>query len=128
MKRIFQKHPDFALEFRPKNPILKTAYMNVLLSLTETLRQSPKEISKDDLAGAYGLLGSMKDVGFKLDWLEKKLNEVSEKKEKEEAYVTRMQEIEEELKGLKAKVLDAGAPLTLDDVYNDSSAFLGLSL
>ncbi|KAG7564081.1 TRAF-like [Arabidopsis suecica] len=117
VKRIFEKHPDIALEFRPKNPVVKTAYMNVLLSLIETLRQPPRDISKDDLAGAYGLLRSLKEAGFKLDWLETKLNEVLEKKEKEEAYETRMREIEEEMKDLKEKVLDVGAPLRVDDVF-----------
>jgi len=116
VKRIFEKHPDVAKEFRPTNRIVKTAYMNVLLSLIETLRQSPREISKNDLDGACGLLRSMKEAGFKLDWLEKKLNEVLEKKEKEESYETRMREIEEEMKDLKAKALDVGAPLRLDDV------------
>ncbi|CAD5324510.1 unnamed protein product [Arabidopsis thaliana] len=116
LKRIFEKHPDVAKEFRPTNRIVKTAYMNVLLSLIETLRQSPREISMNDLVGACGLLRSMKEAGFQLDWLEKKLNEVLEKKEKEEAYETRMREIQEEMKDLKAKVLDVGAPLRLDDV------------
>ncbi|KAG7627049.1 hypothetical protein ISN45_At03g031700 [Arabidopsis thaliana x Arabidopsis arenosa] len=111
LKRIFEKHPDVAKEFRPTNRIVKTAYMNVLLSLIETLRQSPREISMNDLVGACGLLRSMKEAGFQLDWLEKKLNEVLEKKEKEEAYETRMREIQEEMKDLKAKVLDVGAPL-----------------
>ncbi|EFH38683.1 predicted protein, partial [Arabidopsis lyrata subsp. lyrata] len=117
VKRIFEKHPDIALEFFPKNPVVKTAYMNVLLSLIETLGQPPREISKDDLAGAYGLLRSMKEAGFKLDWLENKLNEVLKKKESEEAYETRMREIEEEMKDLKEKVLDVAAPLRLDDVF-----------
>ncbi|VVB06146.1 unnamed protein product [Arabis nemorensis] len=67
VRRIFEKHPDVAFEFRLKNPLLKTAYMNVLLSLIETLCRSPLEISKDDLADAYDSLRSLKDVGFKLD-------------------------------------------------------------
>ncbi|XP_010412467.1 PREDICTED: MATH domain and coiled-coil domain-containing protein At3g29580-like [Camelina sativa] len=76
VKHIFDKHPDFALEFRPKNSILKTVYTNVLPGLTETLRRLPREISKDDLSGAYDSLRSMKDAGFRLDWLEKRLIEV----------------------------------------------------
>ncbi|VVB06137.1 unnamed protein product [Arabis nemorensis] len=109
-QRVFEKHPDVALEVHQKNPLLKTAYMNVLLSLTETLCRSPRAISKDDLADAYDSVTSLKDVGFKLDWLEKKLNKVPEKKEKEEACEARMLEMEKELKYLKAKVLAARAP------------------
>ncbi|VVB06145.1 unnamed protein product [Arabis nemorensis] len=117
VRRIFEKHPYMALEVRLKSPVLKTAYMNVLLSLIKTLHELPREISKDDMADAYDSLGSMKDVGFKLAWLEKKLDEVSEKKEKEEACEARMREIEQELKDLKAKVFAARAPLRLDDIF-----------
>ncbi|XP_019085811.1 PREDICTED: MATH domain and coiled-coil domain-containing protein At3g58260 [Camelina sativa] len=98
---LFERHPDIASKFSIKNKSLKTAYMNVLLSLSETLHQSPKEISKDDLSDAKTTLAYMKNVGFKVDWLENKLDELF-KKEKE-AGVIRMQKIEEEFKDLKQK-------------------------
>ncbi|KAG2325802.1 hypothetical protein Bca52824_008530 [Brassica carinata] len=85
--------------------------MSLLLSLIETLRQSPHKLHKADLAVAYAALGSMNESGFKLDWLEKKLNQMSEKKEKEEAGETRMLEIENELKDLKLKCSDLEAEL-----------------
>ncbi|VVB06129.1 unnamed protein product [Arabis nemorensis] len=64
--------------------------------------------------------------GHKVDWLEKKLEEVKEKKKEEQIGVARMQEVEETLtkcsdvKALlekeEAKVLAVRAPaLTLDD-------------
>lgn len=93
-RRIFERHPEIASEFRPKKPNLRTAYMSLLLSLIETMCMLPQEVSKDDLSDAYVALGSMRDAGFKLDWLEKKLDEMSEKKEKEETGETRMQEME----------------------------------
>lgn len=130
MSRVFEKHPEIASEFRPKDPNLRTGYMSLLLSLIETMCKSPQEISKDDLYDAYAALGSMRDVGFKLDWLEKKLDEVLEKKENEEAIVNGLQEMEEELKEMKLKcsdmealvekekekVLAARAPLSFEDV------------
>ncbi|KAH0885030.1 hypothetical protein HID58_061126 [Brassica napus] len=64
--------------------------MSLLLSLIETLHQSPHERHKADLA---------------------KLDEMSEKEEKEEAGETRMQEIENELKDLKLKCSDLEAEL-----------------
>lgn len=100
-----------ASEFRSKNTNLRTGFMSLLLSLIETLRQSPHERHKADLAVAYAALGSMTEAGFKLDCLEKKLDEMSEKKEKEEAGETRMQEIENELKDLKLKCSDLEAEL-----------------
>ncbi|XP_010427736.1 PREDICTED: MATH domain and coiled-coil domain-containing protein At3g58270-like [Camelina sativa] len=68
--------------------------------------------------------------GLNLNWLKEKLEQVSEKKEKEEAGETRVQEIEEDLKKLKQKCSDmeaqlekekadvsvARAPLSFDDV------------
>ncbi|VVB06141.1 unnamed protein product [Arabis nemorensis] len=64
------------LEFRAKNQHLRTACMNVLLSLIETLCQSPQELSEEDLVEADNALAYMKDAGFKVDWLKKKLEEV----------------------------------------------------
>lgn len=130
VKRIFEKHPDIAIEFRPKNPHLRKACMTFLLSLIETLCQPPQNLSNEDLVEADNALTYLKVSGFKVDWLEEKLQEVKEKKEEEENGETRIQELEEELKDFKqkcldmeamlekekAKVLAARASLTFDDV------------
>ncbi|KFK35057.1 hypothetical protein AALP_AA5G229300 [Arabis alpina] len=63
--------------------------------------QSPQELYKDDLSSAYVALEFMTKAGFKMDWLEKKLDEVSQKKEKEEVGETKLQGMEEKLKDLK---------------------------
>ena len=57
--------------------------MNSLLHLIETLCQSLEELSGEDLEQADFTLQYLKDSKFKLDWLEKKLDQVREKKEKE---------------------------------------------
>ncbi|KAL1201583.1 Protein RESTRICTED TEV MOVEMENT 3 [Cardamine amara subsp. amara] len=130
VNRIFKRHPEIASDFRPKNPNLRTGYMGLLLSLIETMCQLPQEISKDDLFDAYAALAPMRDAGFKLDWLEKKLDEVSEKQENEGASETGLHEMEEELKDLKqklsamealvekekGKVSPAKAPISFNDV------------
>ncbi|KAF8061051.1 hypothetical protein N665_1213s0007 [Sinapis alba] len=130
VSRLLERHPEIASDFSTKNSNLRTGYMSLLLSLIETLRQSHHELSKTDLAEADAALGSMTNAGFKLDWLEKKLDEMAEKKEKEEAGEIRVQEIEEELKDLKHKCSDleaqlekeklelsaAKAPISFDDV------------
>ncbi|XP_010427735.1 PREDICTED: MATH domain and coiled-coil domain-containing protein At3g58270-like [Camelina sativa] len=126
---IFERHPKIA-EFCPKNRHLRSACMNVLLSLIETLCQPTQELSKGDLADADDALGYLFVAGLNLNWLKEKLEQVSEKKEKEEAGETRVQEIEEDLKKLKQKCSDmeaqlekekadvsvARAPLSFDDV------------
>lgn len=130
VRRMFERHPEIASDFRPKNQNLRTGYMSLLLSLIETMSQLPQDMSKDDLFDAYAALGSMRDAGFKLDWLEKKLYEVSEKKENEEASGAGLQEMEEELRDMKqkcsdmealvekekAKVSSAKAPISFDDI------------
>ncbi|VVB06138.1 unnamed protein product [Arabis nemorensis] len=81
VKRIFKKHPYIALEVRSKNQQLRKACMNVLLNLIETLSQSLQELSNEDLMEADNALTYLKDSGFKVDWLEKKLETVKEIKE-----------------------------------------------
>ena len=131
VSRLLERHPEIASDIRTKNPNLRTGYMSLLLSLIETLRQSPHELSKTDLAEADAALGSMTNAGFKLDWLEKKLDDMAEKKEKEEAGEARVREIEEELKDLNQKCSNleallekqklelsaAKAPISFDDVF-----------
>ncbi|WZZ44282.1 hypothetical protein YC2023_040541 [Brassica napus] len=81
------------------------------------------EVFQDDLSDAYAALGFMRDAGFKLDWLEKKLYEVSERKKNEEAG---LKEMEEDLRDLKHKCSDmealaneekvsAKTPISFDD-------------
>ncbi|XP_019099735.1 PREDICTED: MATH domain and coiled-coil domain-containing protein At3g58210-like [Camelina sativa] len=111
VKRIFRKHPDIELEFRSKNPHLRTGYMNVLLSITKKLCQSPQDLSNDDLSDTGIALAYMKDAGFKMDWLEKKVEEVKEKKKKVEASLARLHEMEESLKPLKQKCLEQEAQI-----------------
>ncbi|CAA7060678.1 unnamed protein product [Microthlaspi erraticum] len=111
VRRLFEKHPDVALEFRSKNQHLRTGYISVLISLTQKLGQSPKELSNDDLSGVVAALTYMKDAGFKLDWLEKKLDQVKEKKKKQEACLAQLQEMEKELNPIKQKCLDLEAQM-----------------
>ncbi|VVB06143.1 unnamed protein product [Arabis nemorensis] len=80
VKRIFEKHPNMALDFQAKNQTVRTACMNVLLSLIETLCQSLQDLSIDELGQADNALTYLKNSGFKVDWLERKLEQVKEKK------------------------------------------------
>ncbi|KAF2542809.1 hypothetical protein F2Q68_00030210 [Brassica cretica] len=85
--------------------------MSLLLSLIDTLCQSPHKLPKDDLGEAYYALESLTDAGFKLDWLEKKISQVSERKEKEKDGEIRKKAVEKELKDLKEKCSDLEAQL-----------------
>lgn len=109
MSRVFERHPEIAFGFRARNPTLRAGYMSFLLSLIESMCQSPQELSKDDMTSAYAALKSMTDAGFKLDWLQKKLDELCEIKEKEKVCETQVQEMEKELKSLKMKCSDMEA-------------------
>ncbi|KFK35049.1 hypothetical protein AALP_AA5G227800 [Arabis alpina] len=111
VKRIFEKHPNMALNCRAKNQYLRTLCMNALLNLIQTMCQSLQELSIDDLSQADDTLTYLKNSGFKVDWLERKLEEVKEKKMEKEIGETRMQELEEELKGFREKYSDTEALL-----------------
>ncbi|CAF2172990.1 unnamed protein product [Brassica napus] len=106
VSHIFRRHPDIALGFRPKNQAIRKAYMNELLNLIEMMCQSPHKLSEDDLSNADDTLADLIDVGFKLDWLKIKLNEVSEKKKKEKGSDARLRTMEEQLLKLKLMFLD----------------------
>ena len=75
--------------------------MDFLLSLIDTLCQSLEDLSNEDLVEADIALTYLKDAGFKVDWLEKKLDIVKDKKEKEQSSLARLQEMEDFLLKLK---------------------------
>ncbi|CAG7905381.1 unnamed protein product, partial [Brassica rapa] len=130
VRLIFKRHPDIAVEFRAKNQHLRKACMGFLLSLIETLCQSLEELSNEDLVEADVALTYLKDAGFKVDWLEKKLDIVKDKKEKEQSSLARLQEMEDSLLKLKQQCSDMDAlvekeeeelsdtrtPMSFDDV------------
>ncbi|KAL9295399.1 MATH domain and coiled-coil domain-containing protein [Arabidopsis thaliana] len=99
VNRIFEKHPETALECCTKNQELRASYINVIFSLIKLLYKGAQEHSTHDLSDAEGALAYMKNLGFKLDWLEKKLDEVKEIKKKCE----RVTEMEKELHDLMNK-------------------------
>lgn len=84
--------------------------MDFLLSLIETLCQSLEELSSEDLVEADVALTYLKDAGFKVEWLEKKLDHVKVKKEKEQFCVARLQEMEDSLLNLWKKMFRPGCP------------------
>ncbi|CAF2265483.1 unnamed protein product [Brassica napus] len=128
--RLFEKHPDIAVDFRAKNQHVRRACMSSLLGLIQTLCKSLQELSNEDLIEADIALKYVKDAGFKIDWLEKNLDQVKEKKLKELSGLAMLQETEEKALRLKRKFeeLDALAEeqkkelsatrtsLTFDDV------------
>ena len=106
MRCIFEKHPDLASKVRSNNQNLKSTYMNVLLGLIETLCQLPENLSDDDLSEASAAVLYLKQVGFKMDWLEKKLQKLKERKKKMNTGKAQLQHMEEEFKILNKKCLD----------------------
>lgn len=123
VRRIFKKHPDIAVGFQVKNQHLRKTFMNFLVNVIETMCQSLQELSNEDLVEVDIALTYLKDAGFKVDWLEKKLDHVKEKKEKEQSGLIILQGIEQQLHELmhkcekkKSEVLSVGAPLKFDDV------------
>uniref|UniRef100_A0A0D3DU60 MATH domain-containing protein n=2 Tax=Brassica oleracea var. oleracea TaxID=109376 RepID=A0A0D3DU60_BRAOL len=126
VRSIFERHPNIAVGFHSKNQHLRKACMNFLLCLIETMCQSLQELSSEDLVQADVALTYLKDSGFKLDWLEKKLDQVKVNKEKEITCLAILQETEESLLNLKQKCSELKAELaeTKTPLSFDDSGFL----
>ncbi|CAA7032771.1 unnamed protein product [Microthlaspi erraticum] len=118
---LFYEHPDFAVNVRPKNQLVKTTYMNLLLALVETLNKPPRRITDIELSNAQSELIDLTEAGFKLDFLKTKLDEISLARKKAKADGSRFRELEEDNKILKAE-LDEGK------VKSDTCAAKALSL
>ncbi|XP_010507517.1 PREDICTED: MATH domain and coiled-coil domain-containing protein At3g58410-like [Camelina sativa] len=130
VRRIFEKHPDIAIGFYVKNQHLRKTFMNFLVNVIETLCQPLEELSNEDIVEADIALTYVKDAGFKVDWLEKKLEAIKEKKVKEQSGLAQLQEMEDNLLKLKQSCSDLDAlvekkkaelsvtrsPLSFDDI------------
>ncbi|KAH0882112.1 hypothetical protein HID58_058208 [Brassica napus] len=102
--KIFTEHPDIALDFKPTKQEVKTAYMNVLLRVIKTLNKPPKSLSETRLNKASSELSELMNVGFKLDWLKLKLDEVTLERKKPDADGSKVQQLEERVKHLELKL------------------------
>ncbi|XP_010457379.1 PREDICTED: MATH domain and coiled-coil domain-containing protein At2g42460-like [Camelina sativa] len=71
------QHPGFDVDFAPKYPELRAVYFTLLVSLIETLMsKSPQSLSLAELTNAQSQLTELTKAGFKLDFLESKLEEL----------------------------------------------------
>ncbi|EOA25921.1 hypothetical protein CARUB_v10019301mg [Capsella rubella] len=94
VRRIFEKHPETAMNIRPKNQMVKNAYMNNLLDLIDIICLAPQELTEEELRDAESTLLELEEVGFELDWLKKKLDELCVRKKKMETRGARMRELD----------------------------------
>ncbi|RID61116.1 hypothetical protein BRARA_E00290 [Brassica rapa] len=105
--KVFTDHPDIALDVKPTKQEVKTAYMHVLLRVIKTLNKPPKSLSETTLNKASSDLSELMDVGFKLDWLKLKFDEVSlERKKADDTNESRAQRLEKRAKKLELMELD----------------------
>ncbi|CAA7032755.1 unnamed protein product [Microthlaspi erraticum] len=104
VSRLFLEHPDIAVSFRPKNKLVKTTYMNLLLGLIESLNKPPHSITQTELRNAQSELMDLTEAGFSLDWLKTKLDEVSLERKKANADCFRVRELEEHIKNLEPEL------------------------
>ncbi|CAH2047689.1 unnamed protein product, partial [Thlaspi arvense] len=67
VSRLFRKHPDIAANFKTKNQLVRTTYMNILLGLVEALNKPPHSLSETELSNARSKLIDLTQADFKLD-------------------------------------------------------------
>ncbi|KAF3552934.1 hypothetical protein F2Q69_00017886 [Brassica cretica] len=101
VRKIFAEHPDIALGLKSKNQVLKTAYMNVLIGLINTLNKPSHNHSETELTKAESELSELEEVGFKLDWLKLKLEDVILERKKADVYGNKVIQLEERMKNLE---------------------------
>ncbi|CAG7872769.1 unnamed protein product, partial [Brassica rapa] len=113
---IFRHHPDVALDVIPKNQGVRTAYMNLLLGLVETLRKSPQSLSVSELRNAQSELTELKEAGFKLDWLNSKIEELSLERKKVLSDGPWVKQLEEHVKIVELTLSDLNVELNKEKI------------
>ncbi|XP_018432851.2 MATH domain and coiled-coil domain-containing protein At2g42470 isoform X2 [Raphanus sativus] len=119
-------HPDFALDVIPKNQAVRTVYMNLLLGLVETLRKSPQSLSVTELRNAQSELTQLTEAGFKLDWLNSKIQELSLERKKVLSDGPWVTQLEEHVKIMELNLADLKVELNKEKAspVGDISAHL----
>ncbi|CAF1923598.1 hypothetical protein HID58_063916 [Brassica napus] len=103
---IVSQDPYFVVDFKPENQWFQTKYM-YLLGLVETLSKSPQSLSATELSNAQRDLTALTEAGFKLDWLNSKLEEVSlEWKKASHSDGSSVQQLKEQVKNVELSLLD----------------------
>lgn len=100
--KIILQDPYFVVDFKPENQWVQTKYM-YLLGLVQTLSKSPQSLSATELSKAKQDLTALTEAGFKLDWLNSKLEEVSLewKKAAHSDRSSEIQQLEERVKNVE---------------------------
>ncbi|KAG2243189.1 hypothetical protein Bca52824_094967 [Brassica carinata] len=89
VRKIFSEHPDIAVGLKSKNQVLKTAYMNVLIGLINTLNKPSHNHSETELTKADSELSELEDL--------RKLTE----RKKADVYGNKVIQLEERVKNLE---------------------------
>ncbi|KAJ0244908.1 MATH/TRAF domain-containing protein [Hirschfeldia incana] len=111
---IFETYPETALYIYPQDPQLKTAYMNILLRIYETLYNNPLEkITESELSNVSKGLLDLTQAGFKLEWLREKLEKVSVERKKLSGYEAQALELGKQLKNLELMMCNLKAAIKL---------------
>lgn len=103
-KWIFQTYPETAVNVKVQNQKLKNTYMKLLCGNIETLYHTPlRHITEAELSKAVKDLSDLTQAGFKLEWLESKVDKISLEKK---SYEERIVELKLEVNQLKLAVSD----------------------
>lgn len=109
IRQVFEKHPDLASNCRLRNVELRSAFVAFLYAVMDMLCQSPEDISEEDLKWVEDGLIDLEYGGFQVDWLNKKVAEIKEKKE--QASGSRLEDLAKQIEQVKAVMLNLEAQL-----------------
>ncbi|CAG7911230.1 hypothetical protein HID58_039161 [Brassica napus] len=118
---VFQD-PHYVEDFKPENQWVQPKYYMYLLGLVETLIKPPQSLSATELSNAQRDLTALKESGFKLDWLNSKLEEVSLewKKGAHSSHESGIHQLEERVENVELSLSDV--IVELDKVKTKSAA------
>ncbi|KAH0913657.1 hypothetical protein HID58_036978, partial [Brassica napus] len=114
--------PNHSVDFEPENQAVKTKYRN-LLRIVETLSKPPQSLSLAQLCKAQSEVNALEEAGFKLDWLNSKIEELSLECKKEPlSDGSRVRQLEDRVNNVELTLWDLKVELDKEKVKSAAAA------
>ncbi|CAN6903249.1 unnamed protein product [Brassica oleracea] len=121
-KNVIIHDPNFAVDIEPENQAVNTKYRN-LLRIVETLSKPPQSLSLAQLCNAQSELTALEEAGFKLDWLNSKIEELSVECKKEPlSDGSRVRQLEDRVNNVELTLSDLKAELDREKIKSAAAA------
>ncbi|XP_013601904.1 PREDICTED: MATH domain and coiled-coil domain-containing protein At2g42465-like [Brassica oleracea var. oleracea] len=121
-KNVIIHDPNFAVDIVLENQAVNTKYRN-LLRIVETLSKPPQSLSLAQLCNAQSEVNALEEAGFKLDWLNSKIEELSVECKKEPlSDGSRVRQLEDRVNNVELTLSDLKAELDREKIKSAAAA------